>query len=192
MTSSNDPIVLYGGQGDIFASLKLSDDTMPYLMCETAEFGIEFGHSGDYDLIRNLLIMRLHAFGEGGDLLIRRDESKVFWRFIGKQAVYNALSLSNGKKYTCDGQETLQKGDDECSLLWGKYDEEDKKAKRNERYEARMGKAKLNYPDVPLDWNRVEIHAWQVLDAKKEIVAYWTYKLAPHPEKSQNQPQESQ
>jgi len=190
MTSSNDQIVLYGGQGDIFASLKLSDETMPYLMCETAEFGIEFGHSGDYDLIRNLLIMRLHAFGEGGDLLIRRDEGKVFWRFIGKQAVYNALSLSNGEKYTCNGQETLQKGDDEYSLLWGVYQGKDKLG-RLRWQEDRVGKAPLTYP-VSDPMKRVEIHAWQVLDAKKEIVAYWTYKLAPHPDKSQNQPQGNQ
>lgn len=189
MNSSNESIVLYGGQGDVFASVSFPADDMPYMMLETSESGIQFGATARYYFTLEHTILRLHAFGEGGDLLIRRDEGedRVFWRFVGKQSVFDTLKLS-GEKYP----QPLRYDDNEIerSLLWGKYDDEDQKAGRKHRYEARMGGAKLNYPDVPLEWSRVEIHARCVIDESNQIVAYWTYELASHSQETQHQPQE--
>jgi len=188
MNSSNESIVLYGGQGDVFSSLNLPANDMPYMMLETAEAGIRFGKTAQYQFMPEVTILRIHAFGKGGDLLIRRDEDRVFWRFVGRQSVFDTLKLNDGKKYPHPLR--YDENEIERSLLWGKYDEEDQKAGRKHRYEARMGGAKLNYPDVPLAYSRVEIHAWRVVDANNHTVAYWTYELTEHPNKPKTATQE--
>lgn len=176
-SSSHENIVLYGGQGDIFASLNRSAEAMPYLMLETSEYGIEFGYSRDYDFVRNLLILRLHAFGSGGDLMIRRDEDRIFWRFVGYERVFNQLGLTDGTSYP---EKLCISHKGERSLLWGAFDE-----RLGYWQENRVGKAQLTYP-FPKPVERVEIHACRVLDVStRETVAYWTYTLAAH------QPQES-
>lgn len=181
MNSSNESVVLYGGRGDIFALILLPANDMPYMMLETAEAGIQFGSTDKYQFTSKVTILRLHAFGKGGDLLIRRDEDRIFWRFVGKQGVFDTLKLS-GEKYPHPLR--YDENEIEYSLLWGKYDDEDERAGRKHRYEARMGGAKLNYPDVSLASSRVEIHAWRVLDDNNHTVAYWTHALKEH------QPQE--
>lgn len=178
MTSSNDPIVLYGGRGDIFASLNLSAETMPYLMLETAEYGIQFGSTAEHAFTPEWTVLRLHAFGSGGDLLIRLDEDRIFWRFVGYEVIFSQLGLADGTPYfrmlTLDDE-------DERSLLWGAFDKQ-----LGHWQENRVGKAQLTYP-FPEPAERVEIRACRVLDASThETVAYWTYALAEH------QPQESQ
>jgi hypothetical protein len=178
MTSSNDQVVLYGGQGDIFASLNLSAGDMPYLMLETAEYGIQFCSTAEYAFTPEWTVLRLHAFGSGGELLIRRDEDRIFWRFVGKQSVFVRLGLDGTQfpKVLHYNQEDVER-----SLVWGKYDAKDiDDVRRGYRYEARVGKVELNYPDVPLDWERIEIHARRVLDTDNQIIAYWTYELAKH------------
>lgn len=182
MTSSNDPIVLYGGQGDVFASLNLSAETMPYLMLETAEYGIQFVSTAEYTFTRDWTVLRLHTFGPSGDLLIRRDEDRIFWRFVGYQGVFYQLGLPDGIPYP----EPLGVSDkDERSLLWGAYWGQNDSGHHHWQ-ENRVGKAQLIYP-FPEPAERVEIRACRVLDASThETVAYWTYALAEH------QPQESQ
>lgn len=178
MTSSNDQVVLYGGQGDIFASLNLSANDMPYLMLETAEYGIQFGSTVEYAFTPEWTVLRLHAFGSGGDLLIRRDEERIFWRFVGYQGVFNQLGLRDVTPYP----EPLSiSGEDVRSLLWGAFDKQLGHWREN-----RVGKAPLTYP-FPEPAERVEIRACRVLDASThETVAYWTYALVEH------QPQENQ
>lgn len=178
MTSSNDEIVLYGGQGDIYASLTLSPKKMPYLMLETADKGIEFLPTTQYIPDAHSTILRLHAFGTGGDLLIRRDETRVFWRFVGYKTVFEALHLTNGTRYPAI---LSIHGEDDRSLLWGSFNEQ-----RGYWQENRVGKAELTYP-LPEATERVEIRAHRVLDANNgQIVAYWTYNLAEHlPQKSE-------
>jgi len=178
MTSSNDQVVLYGGQGDVFKSLNLSANDMPYLMLETADKGIEFIPTAKYSPEKHWTILRLHAFGPGGDLLIRRDEERIFWRFVGYQGVFNQLGLRDVTPYP----EPLSiSGEDERSLLWGAFDE-----RLGYWRENRVGKAHLTYP-FPEPADRVEIRACRVLDANThETVAYWTYALVEH------QPQENQ
>jgi len=112
MTSSNNNefIVLYGGQGDVFASLKLSAEDMPYLMLETAEYGIQFGSTSQYTYVPERTVLRLHAFGSGGDLLIRRDEDQIFWRFVGYEGIFNQLGLINRIPYPKTLSSTLHIG----------------------------------------------------------------------------------
>lgn len=181
MTSSNDQIVLYGGQGVVFASLNLSVGDMPYLMLETAEYGIAFGSTAEYAFIPEWTVLRLHAFGNGGDLLIRRDEDRVFWRFVGYNQVFNQLGLANGTPYP----HPLKINDEDVrSLLWGAYWGQDDLGQHHWQ-ENRVGKARLAYP-FPESVERVEIRACCVLDTSNQTVAYWTYTLVAH------QPQESQ
>lgn len=181
MTSSNDPIVLYGGQGDVFASLNLTAETMPYLMLETADKGIEFMPTVQYSPEKHWTILRFHAFGHGGDLLIRRDEDRIFWRFVGYEGVFNQLKLTDGTPYP---EPLSVSGEDERSLLWGAYWGQDD-AGQHHWQENRVGKAQLAYP-FPKPAERVEIRACRVLDASThETVAYWTYALTAH------QPQEN-
>jgi hypothetical protein len=180
MTSSNDPIVLYGGQGDIFSSLNLSAEAMIYMMLETADKGIEFLLTAQYSPEEHWTILRLHAFGPGGDLLIRRDEDRIFWRFVGYEDIFNQLGLTSGTPYP---KPLSISGEDERSLLWGAYWGQDDSGQHYWQ-ENRVGKAQLTYP-FPQPVERVEIHACRVLDVKtQETVAYWTYALAEH------QPQE--
>lgn len=171
-SSNTDKVILIGGSKVDFAALELPTEQMPYLMLETAEHGIEFGAAADFNYVPDWTMLRLHAFGPGGDLLIRRDENQVFWRFVGYEGVFNLLGLTEGIPYS----ETLIPGDeDERSLLWGAFDEQ-----RGYWHDNRVGKAHLAYPfDHPAE--RVEIRACPVLDAKtQETVAYWTYTLAEH------------
>lgn len=183
MTSSNNEnIVLYGGQGNVFASLNLSAGDMPYLMLETAEYGIAFGSTAEYTFTPEWTVLRLHAFGEGGDLLIRRDESHIFWRFVGYQGVFDQLKLTDGTPYP---EPFSVSDEDERSLLWGAYWGQDD-AGQHHWQENRVGKAQLTYP-FPKPAERVEIRACRVRDDNThETVAYWTYTLVAH------QPQESQ
>lgn len=182
MTSSNDQVVLYGGQEDVFASLNLSAEAMPYLMLETAEYGIQFGATEGYAFTPEWTVLRLHAFGPGGDLLIRRDEDRIFWRFVGYEGVFNQLGLPDGTPYP---KPLSVIGEDERSLLWGAYWGRDD-AGQHHWQENRVGKAQLTYP-FPEPVERVEIRACRVLNASThETVAYWTYALAEH------QPQENQ
>lgn len=176
MTSSNNPVVLYGGQGDVFASLNLSAEDMPYLMLETADKGIEFLPTAQYSPEEHWTILRLHAFGPGGDLLIRRDEDRIFWRFVGYQGVFNQLKLTNGTSYP----KPLSVSDkDERSLLWGAYWGQDDSGQQHWQ-ENRVGKAQLAYP-FPEPAERVEIRACHVLDTNThQTVAYWTYTLVAH------------
>jgi hypothetical protein len=182
ISSNNENIVLYGGQGDIFASLNLSAGDMPYLMLETAEYGIAFGSTAEYAFTPEWTVLRFHAFGNGGDLLIRRDEDRIFWRFVGYNKVFNQLGLTSETPYP----EILEiKDEDVRSLLWGAYWGQDDSGQHHWQ-ENRVGKAQLTYP-FPEPAERVEIRACRVLDTNtRETVAYWTYDLAEHqPQKSQ-------
>lgn len=180
ISSNNENIVLYGGQGDIFASLKLSAMDMPNLMLETAEYGIQFVATKDYAFPPGWTILRFHAFGADGDLLIRRDEDRVMWRFVGYQGVFEQLGLPDGIPYP---KSLSISSEDEYSLLWGRG-----KNDFGQHYwqEDRVGKAQLTYPfSEPAE--RIEIRAHRVLDASTdETVAFWTYTLKEH------QPQERQ
>jgi hypothetical protein len=175
MTSSNDSVVLYGGQGDVLASLELPAEDMPYLMLETAEYGIQFGETSEYTYHSDWDVLRLHVFGEGGDLMIRCDELRTFWRFVGDQSVFDKIGLANGTPYP---EPLSVSEEDERSLLWGAYNQE-----LRSWQEDRVGKGRLKYP-FPEGVERVEIRARRVFD-KSETVAYWTYTLVAH------QPQES-
>lgn len=173
MSSSND-LVLFGGEGLDWARLSWDAESMPYMMVETAEQddqGIQFLPS-DANFNWGLTILRLHLFGTGGDLLIRRDEDRMYWRFVGERGMYERLGLQ-GVGFSGE----LRNGKQVTSLLWGKYEDE-----RRDRYEARMGKASLKYPVVSAETERVEIHALEILDDMGKIVTHWTFGLGVYKE----------
>jgi hypothetical protein len=168
MTSSNRPndVVLVGGQGIDANSLALTAvaQQMQYLIVDTIEDGLSFMSTTVYTPT-GLTVMRLNAFGSGGDLLIRRDESTVYWRFVGNRSVFEKLSLT-GDEYPAP----LSLQGNEQALLWGEFD-----ASRNRWYDNRVGKAALTYPGVTGE--RIEVLAHRVIDNSGRIVAYWTYAL---------------
>jgi hypothetical protein len=150
---------------------------MPYVMLETAEDGIKFISAANFTFKSETTMLRFHAFGSEGDLLVRLDEDHIYWRFVGYKSVYEQLKL-NGKPYP---NPLKSDNGDEHALLWGAYDKE-----RGHWHENRVGKAPLTYP-FPENTDRLEIHTCRVLDAEThEIMAYWTYELAAH------QPQQAQ
>lgn len=173
MSSSND-LVLFGGEGLDWTTLQWDTAQIPYMMIETAEWGIQFLPSNT-PLDAALTILRLHLFGEGGDLLLRHDEDRIYWRFVGERGMYERLGL-HGKLFP----RNLQQGKQVTSLLWGQcqYDEN----KQPYRYEGRMGKASLNYPLVPAESERVEIHALEIIDDMGAIVTHWTFGLGAYQE----------
>lgn len=164
-------ITLFGGSVDSLDALRLPAEHLRYLMLETASDGIQFKPTADFQYSLDMTILRLHAFGTGGDLQVRRDEQRLLWRFIGYASVLKLLNLSEGNRFP----HALRPADeDERSLLWGEYDTE-----RKMWYENRVGKAPLTYPHNSAS-PRLEIRARRVLDPEGETVAYWNYRLVDH------------
>ncbi|MBL8152954.1 MAG: hypothetical protein JNM70_02120 [Anaerolineae bacterium] len=184
-----DNLILAAGQNLDWNALRLLPERMPYLILETAEDGIQFiSIFTEKDFNRALTVLRLHSFGLGGDLQVRVDEQRVHWRFVGERTVFDQLGLAATQHDFHPGPLSMI-DKSETALLWGKYDADDPDdAERGRRYEARMGRAPLDYPDVPLEYKRVNICACPVrLDSDQRVIAYWTYALAEHQPESQKE-----
>jgi len=90
-------------------------------------------------LPKNLaLLERGRIFGEGGDLILRRNGAGFSWRFIGPAGVQNSIENHNMQNYWDNNPNTFHH-DEKTALLWGKWD-------GNQWIEDRVGSAKLNYP----------------------------------------------
>lgn len=167
--------MLYGAQSDmaIFTSLNLPP-SMPYLMLETAEYGIKFIKTEDYQYDIEKTVLRFHVFGEGGDLMIRCDEDRVFWRFVGFEDIFSQLHLNGGTPYPEELGDDKESLNDVQSLLWGKNE-----LGQHEWKEDRVGTAQLTYPTEAVE--RVEIRARPIISTiTNETIVYWTYALIEH------------
>lgn len=162
-------MVLHGGQFEqqyTLDFLQLWDFTvMPIFMVDTIAKGMQLTSLDQLE--PNMQFMRLHAFGEGGDLQLRNDAGMVYWRFVG-QAQHAPLPDQSGAR---DYGKHLERGRALESLLWGKFDEE-----LGEYHEDRVGKAKLSYP-VQGSGQRVMLHAHEIVNEASEVMAVWTHKL---------------
>jgi len=94
---------------------------------------------------------RARVFGNGGDLELRRDGERLFWRFIGEPGEQQTPLGFAANNYWDKHTEHLHQRE-LTALLWGERDDS-----RNTWYEARVGAANLNY-EVPSDWKRVRLH----------------------------------
>lgn len=152
---------------DFLSAFDFAGLNMPYWMIETFNEGFQFNPDVPLtELIPSL--MRLHCFGMGGDLTIRRDENRVHWRYVGTPFE----GLPEGSDYwTANNVTELYMGDEMTALLWGEYD-----TVRKRWYENRVGAATLTYP-VP-ETNRVIIRAIPLIDEDNDTTAaIWTYAL---------------
>lgn len=172
-------IVLIGGQWTVAETserlVAFPFLNMPYCIAQTLEQPTRFrDDSPEVWLAEGLL--RLHAFGAGGDLTVRRDEDRCYWRFVGREESRGGLT---GKEFS--GELTIRDEDDALlepkALLYGKYLDD------GQWQENVVGGANLNYPHEPVE--RVMIHAHAILGSvdkgnhkgEVNVVAYWTYKL---------------
>lgn len=167
----NDTIVLIGGQWsaaeplNTLANFRFLD--MPYWIVQTLEQATRFRDDATGNWLAEGLL-RLHAFGAGGDLTVRRDEDRYYWRFVGHAESAGGLQ---GEAYP--GELWKDDAQHQQALLYGKYEGD------GQWQENIVGSAFLNYPHEPVE--RVMIHAHAIVGpvAKDEVdvVAYWTYKL---------------
>lgn len=94
------------------------------------------------------LLERGRLFGEGGDLMLRRNGTGFDWRFIGLSGMQNPVGNYHIDDYWEGNQDSTFHKDKKTALLWGEWNGE-------QWVENRVGAAKLRYP---LDGKRIQLH----------------------------------
>lgn len=94
------------------------------------------------------LLERGRIFGEGGDLMLRRNGTGFSWRFIGPAGIQKPAGNYSINDYWESNQSSAFHQDKKTALLWGEWNGE-------QWVENRVGAAKLNYP---IDGNRIQLH----------------------------------
>lgn len=164
---SETTIILVGGKfqlSDKPKNFREHNSHFEYFIVETIAEPLHFA-----DQIPSIHeVLRIHAFGKDGDLTLRRDENTIYWRYTG----YEIKGL-DGNRYP----RALKLGYEHKSLLWGANPRESD----GNRYEGRVGGAKLNYP---VDSEaQAELIAYEVIDeTTQEVVAIWTQEIKLHKE----------
>jgi hypothetical protein len=85
------------------------------------------------------LLERGRVFGEGGDLMLRRNGIDFEWRFIGPAGIAKPTADYEPQNYWKTKINVTFHKKEETSLLWGKWN-------GDQWIEDRVGAAKLNYP----------------------------------------------
>lgn len=171
----NAAVVLRGGKWSDTATLATFQfQHMPYCIVQTVKQPTQFRYDKPEIWLKEDLL-RLHAFGDGGDLTVRRDGDRYYWRFVGTEA--SAAGLA-GEPFPHPVQ--IDPEQEQKALLYGVN-------KGGGQFQENIvGGANLNYPQALQNADRVMIHAHAVTAADGlEVVAYWTYKLdtyEPEPE----------
>lgn len=146
--------------------------TLQFAILDRVSSGLCIQPTTDLAAIDDDNLLRLNIFGESGDLLLRRDEELVLWRYVGlaipDTAVHDGEAYPSTLHFDAD--------ENQSALLWGEYT-----PARESWYEGRVGKAKLDYPVAATKaGQRVLSRAHVVRDSDNQIVAYWTYNLEIH------------
>lgn len=95
-----------------------------------------------------ILLERGRIFGEGGDLILRRNGMDFSWRFIGPGGIEEPDGKYDTQNYWERNQDVMFHRDEKTTLLWGEWN--------GERWvENRVGAARLNYP---VDGKRIQLH----------------------------------
>jgi|GEM_PF-6508619 len=171
-------IILRGGKWNSPQEMKdaLKDfkgQNMDFVILQTVEDGLSFNArsalSGDW---LEETIIRLHWFGEGGDLTVRRDGNVFYWRYVSEDTTGDSLY---GELYPANlvANTELQQ-----AMLWGRY--QGKPDDVHTWQEDIVGKAELTYPypadDIDDKHTHIKIYAKAVLHDGQPI-AYWTTHL---------------
>jgi hypothetical protein len=154
---------------------------MTYMILETIPDGLLFESVEDDTWLAPIIgtlgddLLRLHVFGTGGDLTIRRDDDWFYWRYIGYkhegiEDIPVQIHIYKEATLRIDNKRDRLK-----TILWGGYSEE-----HYRRHENRVGSANLDYPINTMD--RVVVEAVEVLGAGDDVVAIWTRGLVGYEE----------
>lgn len=161
----NEKIILMGGKwSDTTALENFAFTGLQYRIVHTLEQATTF-RTDDPSVWLNEGVLRLHAFGDDGDLTVRRDEDTFYWRFVGKADAAGGL-----KGAVHPGDLKIDDGERYKALLYGEFD-----SKRGRWYDNIVGSADLAYP-VDQSAARVMSYAYAVTH-DDETVAFWTHKL---------------
>lgn len=86
-----------------------------------------------------VLLERGRVFGDGGDLMVRRNGTDFEWRFIGPAGIKKPTADYEPQNYWETNRDVMFHKREEAALLWGKWNGE-------QWIEDRVAGAKLNYP----------------------------------------------
>jgi hypothetical protein len=166
---SETKIILVGGKFQLSDESKDFSEHSSHFKCFIVEtIAVPLHFADQIPLIHEVL--RVHAFGNNGDLTIRRDEGTIYWRYVGDE-----IKDFGGNLYPY----ALKLGYERKSLLWGANPRESD----GKRYEGRVGGAKLNYPINSNSEAQAELIAREVFDeTTHEVVAIWTQEIRLHKE----------
>jgi hypothetical protein len=157
--------------GALLEAFALSD--MPFMLVETMDDGLRMlGTDRDWPVGQAPGILRLHVFGEGGDLKLRRDGHRLLWTYIG----FEQPDIK-GRDFWAENRasELVEDAELLTALLWGRYDDS-----LGYWYDDRVRGAgdRLVYLDNPAP-QVVSVTA-RLRDATTgQTVAYWTRALQP-------------
>jgi hypothetical protein len=137
-----------------------------YIIHETVD-GINFLSQDQFnrDAVETMNLLRHNAFGEMGDLNLRRDSQRILWRYVGNPSFPTTFERRNYGT-------PLEKGTPVSSLLWGKA------LANGQHFEERVAKGKLAYPTVVDVDKKAVLKAYPVTDTTTaQVVAYWNFAL---------------
>lgn len=124
------------------------------------------------------LLERGRIFGEGGDLMLRRNGTAFDWRFVGPEGIKPPAGEYGIRDYWKDHPEVTFHRHNETALLWGEWN-------GNGWTEDRVAAAKLNYP---AKGQRIHLH-YQVFSRAGRVEFVWykgfsEWKEADHGERN--------
>jgi len=94
------------------------------------------------------LLERGRIFGEGGDLMLRRNGTSFIWRFIGPAGIKRPSGNYSTYDYWDRNRDLALHQEKKTALLWGEWN-------GGQWVENRVGAAKLNYP---IAGKRIQLH----------------------------------
>ena len=108
------------------------------------------------------LLERGRIFGEGGDLMLRRDGTAFDWRFVGPAGIKPPPDEYGTRDYWKDHPEVTFHQYNETVLLWGEWNGKN-------WAEDRVAAAMLNYPATG---RRIQLH-YQVFSRAGRVEFVW-------------------
>lgn len=109
-----------------------------------------------------VLLERGRIFGEGGDLMLRRNGTTFGWRFIGPASIKPPAGEYGMQDYWKNHPKVMFHQYNGTALLWGKWN--------GERWvEDRVAAAKLDYPAIG---QRIQLH-YRVFSRAGQVEFVW-------------------
>jgi hypothetical protein len=180
--TTQQPLTVVGGTCpadvllDFLNAWPLPQDDMPFCLWEeVSSIALEQKH-----LPRQpLLLERGRIFGRAGDLTLRRDGTLFRWWFIGLPGVSPPTGYGTVHNFWADAanKELVLHRHEDTALLWGLWDGHgDGQAFW---HEPRVARARLHYPGVPTQAERVQVRFWSFTSAG-QVMFVWLCALEAH------------